>query len=88
HCVLDIREILNAIGRYQVANVFDPYSLNELTQHGYLDQTLLHNEWNYTTIGGNPITQIQAVSTSQCSFGAGKTIIFDLSHGEFFGWGM
>jgi len=62
---------------------------NQLESEGYinLDQSLMQR-WEFEIIGSNPITTIQAVSTSEMKGGEGHVVTYNVETGEFTGYGV
>ena len=89
NCLSDFRVIYHSIGKYQIQYREDPLSPECLFQLGLLDSSSVHtNEWVFHFAGANPFQQIQAISTDNCSFGAGKLVWWDCTAKEFYGYGM
>ena len=67
----------------------EPKSVEELIEQQYLElDEITAKEWTFHLIGSNPITIIEAVSTSEMKGGAGHVIIFDIQTGRFMGYGL
>jgi len=83
-----IYKIVVAIMEFE--NDFDrsPRSVAELIENTHLviEQEIMY-QWWFSIIGGNPIVQLEAISTSFMPGGAGHIIILDLETGEFAGYG-
>jgi len=62
---------------------------SQLEAEGYinLDQSL-KQRWEFEIIGSNPITTIQAVSTSEMKGGEGHVVTYDVETGKFTGYGV
>jgi len=84
-----IGAIYNAVKMYRQDLGEDPSSVEELLDLHYLEiDEEIQRQWNFTLIGSNPITQIEAVSTFDMPGGRGHQIIFDVETGRFSGYGM
>lgn len=84
-----IGAIYNASKMYRQDLGMDPGSVEELEELEYFemdDGTL--RQWTFTLIGADPITQIEAISTSEMRGGAGHPVVFDVETGKFSGYGL
>ena len=79
-----IRGIYKAILMFLQDFGEDPSSVDELIESNYLEipDSVLMN-WNFTLIGQNPVTQIEAVSTDEMPGGGEQVILFDIETGRF-----
>ncbi len=84
-----IGAIYNAVKMYHQDLGEEPSSIDELEELQYLEiDEGTKKQWNFTLMGQNPVTQIEAVSTSEMKGGAGHTILFDIETGRFSGYGL
>jgi hypothetical protein len=83
-----IYKIVVAIMEYESDFGRLPRSFEVLLENTHLviEQELMR-QWSFIFIGGNPIVQIEAVSTSFMPGGPGHVIILDIQTGEFVGYG-
>lgn len=84
-----IGAIYNAKKMYFQDNFEEPKSVKELVELGYLaldEETA--KQWRFSFIGSDPITQIEAVSTSKMKGGPGHVVLFDIQTGRFMGYGL
>ncbi|MBM3326911.1 MAG: prepilin-type N-terminal cleavage/methylation domain-containing protein [Calditrichaeota bacterium] len=83
-----IGAIYNSVKMYRQDFGLDPGSVEELVELEYLepDEGTLR-QWTFNLIG-NPVSQIEAVSTSDMKGGAGHVVLFDVLTGRFTGYGL
>jgi len=88
----DAKTTINAV--WQAAQVYYqdkgewPANVDDLQNEGYLQISEATNlQWSFNIIGSPPQT-IQANSTEQMRGGAGKTVIYTISTGEWRGYGL
>lgn len=83
-----IGAIYNAVKMFRQDFGIDPSSVEELIELEYLepDEGTLR-QWTFNLIG-NPVTQIEAVSTAEMKGGAGHVVLFDVQTGRFSGYGL
>ncbi len=84
-----IGAIYNAVKMFRQDYGEDPTSVEELQELEYLeiDEGTLR-QWAFSLIGQDPVTQIEAVSTSEMKGGAGHVVLFDVQTGRFTGYGL
>jgi len=84
-----IGAIYNACKMYYQDRSEDPTDVAQLEEEGYLDiDEATKKQWTFTIIGSNPITQIEAVSTSEMKGGAGHVVTYNVDTGIFEGYGL
>lgn len=84
-----IGAIYNACKMYYQDHSEDPTDVQILEDLGYLDiDQSTENQWTFTVVGSNPITQIEAVSTSEMKGGAGHVVTYNVDTGLFEGYGL
>lgn len=84
-----IGAIYNACKMYYQDKSEDPTDVQQLEDQGYLElDESTKKQWTFTIIGSNPITQIEAVSTSEMKGGAGHTVTYNVDTGTFEGYGL
>ena len=84
-----IGAIYNACKMYYQDHSEDPTDVQILEDLGYLDiDQSTENQWTFTVVGSNPITQIEAVSTSEMKGGAGHVVTYNVDSGLFEGYGL
>ncbi len=83
-----IGAIYNSVKMYRQDFGVDPSSVEELIELEYLepDEGTMR-QWTFNLIG-NPVTQIEAVSTAEMKGGAGHVVLFDVVTGRFSGYGL
>jgi type II secretion system protein G len=83
-----IGAIHNAVKMYYQDLGTYPSDVDELETLGYLtmdDGT--KRQWEFTLIG-DPIAQIEAVSTAEMKGGAGHSVLYDVQTGRYIGYGL
>ncbi len=84
-----IGAIYNSTKMYLQDTGEDPNSVEQLQELEYLTIDLgTERQWEFQLIGADPITQIEAVSTSEMKGGAGHVVLFDVETGRFTGYGL
>ncbi|MFN3820933.1 MAG: prepilin-type N-terminal cleavage/methylation domain-containing protein [bacterium] len=83
-----IGAIYNSVKMFRQDFGIDPSSVEELIELEYLepDEGTMR-QWTFNLIG-NPVTQIEAVSTAEMKGGAGHVVLFDVQTGRFTGYGL
>ncbi|MDP8228079.1 MAG: prepilin-type N-terminal cleavage/methylation domain-containing protein [Candidatus Electryoneaceae bacterium] len=83
-----IGAIYNAVKMYRQDLGEEPTSVEELEELEYLeiDEGTLR-QWTFSIVG-DPVQQIEAISTAEMKGGAGHTILFDAQTGKFTGYGL
>ncbi len=81
--------IYNSVKMYRQDYGIDPTGVEELQEQEYLevDEGTLR-QWTFALIGADPVTGIEAMSTSEMKGGAGHTVMFDVQTGRFQGYGL
>lgn len=83
-----IGAVYNAVKMYRQDIGEDPGSVEELEEDGYLTiDEGTSRQWELSLIG-NPVTQIEAISTAEMKGGAGHVILYDVQTGRFTGYGL
>ena len=84
-----IGAIYNSSKMYYQDHSEDATDVQILEDLGYLDiDESTEKQWTFTVIGSNPITQIEAVSTSEMKGGAGHVVTYNVDTGIFEGYGL
>lgn len=84
-----IGAVYNASKMYYQDKSEDATDVDQLEELGYLDiDESTKKQWTFTIIGSNPITQIEAVSTSEMKGGAGHVVTYNVDTGTFEGYGL
>jgi len=84
-----IGAIYNAAKMYYQDLGEDPTDVLQLEEQGYLDiDESTKKQWNFTIIGSDPITQIEAVSLPEMKGGAGHVVTYNVETGLFEGYGL
>ena len=87
--VIELENVIDAILRYRHANQEDANSVEELEIDGFLNlDDELKNQWSYSILGSNPVSQLEACSTEAFPEGAGHVLLYDFQTGVFLGYGM
>ncbi|MBL7191945.1 prepilin-type N-terminal cleavage/methylation domain-containing protein [bacterium] len=84
-----IGAIYNSCKMYYQDHSEDAADVDILQEQGYLeiDPSTL-KQWNFTVIGSNPITQIEAISLPDMRGGAGRRVTYNVETGIFEGYGL
>ncbi len=86
--------IYSGISQFKYDHGFDPESITELVEDGYVQiDELILVEWNIFLIHDNTprnprVTYIEAISTDEMRHGSGKMLMYDVKTGIFFGYGV
>ena len=84
-----IGAVYNSCKMYYQDRSEDPTDVETLEEQGYLDiDESTKKQWTFTIIGSDPITQIEAVSTSEMKGGAGHVVTYNVDTGTFEGYGL
>ncbi|MBM3328785.1 MAG: prepilin-type N-terminal cleavage/methylation domain-containing protein [Calditrichaeota bacterium] len=83
-----IGAIYNSVKMFRQDFGVDPTTIDELIELEYLepDEGTMR-QWSFNLIG-NPVTNIEAVSTAEMKGGAGHMVVFDVQTGRFQGYGL
>ncbi|NQU06300.1 MAG: T9SS type A sorting domain-containing protein [Calditrichaeota bacterium] len=83
-----IREVYTAMLMYRQDVDEEPRTVEELIEREYLEiPDSVMRKWDFSLVGRNPITLIEAVSTDEMPDGEGHEIIYDIETGRFEGYG-
>lgn len=84
-----IGAIYNAAKMYYQDRSEDPTDVEQLENLGYLDiDEATKNQWSFTLVGSNPISQIEAISLPEMKGGAGHIVTYEVETGTFKGYGL
>jgi type II secretion system protein G len=84
-----IGAIYNSTKMFRQDTGEDPTSVEELEELEYLEiDEGTARQWEFSLVGQDPITQIEAVSTAEMKGGAGHVVLFDVETGRFTGYGL
>ena len=83
-----IGAVYNSVKMYRQDYGDDPGAIEQLEEQEYLEiDEGTSRQWTISLIG-NPVTQIEAISTAEMKGGAGHVVLYDVQTGRFTGYGL
>ena len=80
-------DIYSAVLQYGWEKGEDPTSVEELIEENYFSLSEdMAEQWSFTLIGANPVSQIETVSTADMPYGAGYVVLWDTERRFFDGY--